>query len=205
MDAGLGSKKTLNEMTNQELWELFPIILSQYDPVWKENYAKEKLLLEKAAGRQNIARISHYGSTAVPNLTAKPTVDILLEINGDANLNSLVAGMEAAGYIYSPQPDNPAPHMMFMKGYTPEGFKGQVFHVHVRYLGDWDELYFRDYLLAHPETVDEYGKLKLELKKKYEHDRDGYTNAKTGFIKHITGLAREEMGKSYAGDKIKIE
>jgi GrpB-like predicted nucleotidyltransferase (UPF0157 family) len=42
--------------------------------------------------------------------------------------------------------------MMFMKGYTSKGFEGQVFHVHVRYRGDWDELYFRDYLINHPET-----------------------------------------------------
>jgi len=37
--------------------------------------------------------------------------------------------------------------MMFMKGYTSEGFQGQEYHVHVRYSGDWDELYFRDYLV----------------------------------------------------------
>ena len=87
--------------------------------------------------------------------------------------------------------------MMFMKGYTPQGFKGQVFHVHVRYNGDWDELYFRDYLLAYPEIADEYGKLKLELKKGYEHDRDGYTHAKTDFIKRITRLARVDTQTRY--------
>ena len=101
--------------------------------------------------------------------------------------------METIGYIYSPQPTNPAPHMMFMKGYTPEGFKGQAFHVHVRYSGDWDELYFRDYLIAHPDVADKYGKLKVELQKKFEHDRDGYTFAKTGFIKKFTALARKAM------------
>ena len=45
--------------------------------------------------------------------------------------------------------ENSAPHIMFAKGYTPEGFAGQAFHVHVRYKGDWDEIYFRDYLLRH--------------------------------------------------------
>jgi GrpB-like predicted nucleotidyltransferase (UPF0157 family) len=80
-----------------------------------------------------------------------------------------------------------------VKGYTPQGFKGQVFHVHVNYSSDWDELYFRDYLLKNPEIAARYGNLKLELQKKYEHDRDGYTNAKTDFIKRITGLARAEI------------
>jgi len=42
--------------------------------------------------------------------------------------------------------------MMFMKGYTNEGFKGQVYHVHVRYSGDWDELYFKDFQLRITQT-----------------------------------------------------
>jgi GrpB-like predicted nucleotidyltransferase (UPF0157 family) len=135
-------------------------------------------------------------------LIAKPTIDILVEIKDDTDIEKFISNMQSVGYIYSEQPNNPAPHMMFMKGYTPQGFKGQVFHVHVRYSGDWDELYFRDYLLAHPEIADEYGKLKMELKKKYERDRDGYTYAKTDFIGRITKLARAEMQNRYSS-KIK--
>ena len=81
---------------------------------------------------------------------------------------------------------------MFMKGYTLDGFKGQAYHVHVRYAGDWDEIYFKNYLLKHPDTAEEYEKLKTELKNKFEHDREGYTNGKTDYIKRITLLAREE-------------
>jgi len=76
---------------------------------------------------------------------------------------------------------------IFVKGYTPQGFKGQVFHVHVNYSSDWDELYFRDYLLKHPEIAARYGNLKLEYKKKYEHDRDGYTNAKLILLNGLPG------------------
>lgn len=185
--------KPFNDMTNEELWELFPIVLSVHNPIWVKNYLTEKPVLEKAVGIQNIVRMNHIGSTAIPSLIAKPTIDILLEIKDDTDNKRLISNMQSVGYIYSEQPSNPAPHMMFMKGYTPQGFKGQVFHVHVRYSGDWDELYFRDYLLAHPEIADEYGKLKLELKKEYEHDRDGYTHAKTDFIKRITKLARSDI------------
>lgn len=189
--------KPLSEMPNEELWRLFPIILSEHVPTWKENYSSEKTRIEQAVAIQYIIRINHYGSTSVPNLIAKPTIDILLEIKDDANIEKIISSMRLAGYIYSEQPNNPAPHMLFMKGYTPEGFKGQVFHVHVRYNGDWDELYFRDYLLIHPEIADEYGKLKTELQKKYEHDRDGYTYAKTDFIRQITKLARVEIRNRY--------
>jgi GrpB-like predicted nucleotidyltransferase (UPF0157 family) len=189
--------KPFNEMTNEELWELFPIILIVHNPMWVEGYSKEKSVLAQAVGIQNIVRMNHIGSTAIPNLIAKATIDILLEIQDDTDIDRLISNMQSVGYIYSEQPNNPAPHMMFMKGYTPQGFEGQVFHVHARYSGDWDELYFRDYLLAHPETADEYGTLKLELKKEYEHDRDGYTYAKTDFIKRITKLARADMQTRY--------
>lgn len=184
-------------MTHAELWQLFPIILSEHNPVWKENYFIEKNRIIESIGMDNIVRINHFGSTSVPNLIAKPTIDILLEIKDDADVNRVTTAMKSIGFIDSPQPDNPAPHLMFLKGYTPEGFKGQVFHVHVRYGGDWDELYFRDYLIAHPDVANEYGKLKLGLKKKFEHDRDGYTAAKTEFIREMTKLAREEMGGKY--------
>lgn len=190
--------KPLDQMTNEELWALFPIVVSGHDPVWPERFLEEKKLLEQAAGIQNIVRINHIGSTAVPDLPAKPTIDILLEIKKYTEVKELISNMQSAGYIYSEQPDNPAPHMMFLKGYTPQGFKGQAFHVHVRYRGDWDELYFRDYLLMHPDIAAEYGKLKLELKERYEHDRDGYTNAKTDFIKRITRLARNVSGGRFS-------
>jgi len=183
--------KPLSNMTNEELWRLFPITLSESMPVWKERYQAEKELIMQAIGPESIARINHYGSTSVPGLTAKPTIDILLEITDEAVPERVKQNLLSIGYLFSPQPLNPPPHMMFMKGYTPHGFEGQVYHVHVRYAGDWDELHFRDYLLLHPETADEYGQLKKQLIVRYEFDRDGYTNAKGDFIKRITTLSRK--------------
>jgi len=184
--------KSLKDMTNEELWQLFPIITSEHKECWKDYYISEKENLEKIIGESNILKINHIGSTAVPNLPAKPTIDILIEIKNDADIHSLITKMENNGYIYSPQPKNPAPHLMFMKGYTLQGFEEKVFHIHIRYSGDWDELYFRDYLISHPQVTKEYGKLKIELMEIYKHDRDAYTQAKTDFIREVTDLARKE-------------
>lgn len=112
----------------------------------------------------NIERINHIGSTSVNRLIAKPTIDILLEITRDCDLKFLVNVLEENGYIFEKQPQKPAPHMMFMKGYTEKGFAEKVFHLHVRYLGDWDELYFRDYLRSHTDISQAYEDLKLTLK-----------------------------------------
>ena len=187
----------LQEMTNEELWVLFPIILSKHRAEWAKFYEQEKDTIISALGTKNISRINHIGSTSVPGLIAKPTIDILLEIPTDADIPSLTAALISAGYICNTQPNNPAPHLMFMKGYTPQGFRGQAVHLHVRFPGDWDELYFRDYLRSHPETAKSYGKLKQNLQLRYEHDRDAYTEAKTDFIQEATRLARKEMGNKY--------
>lgn len=67
----------------------------------------------------------------------------------------------------------------------------------LRHMGDNDELYFRDYLNAHPEISKEYEEMKLKLWKEYEHNRDGYTDAKTKFISKYTKEAKKIYGNRY--------
>jgi len=189
--------KHLGEMTNEELWALFPIVLTEYNPDWPLWYVEERERIVNALGEDVIFRVHHYGSTSVPDLTAKPTVDILLEIREDTDIDSLIRTLEQTGYITSPQPNNPPPHLLLMKGYTPAGFAEKVFHLHVRYPGDWDELYFRDWLREHPETAEEYIALKLSLKDRFRHNRDGYTEAKGMFIRAVTGNARARYDGRY--------
>ena len=81
---------------------------------------------------------------------------------------------------------------MILKGYLSDGFAEKVYHIHVRYSGDYYELHFRDYLIAHTEAAAEYAALKRGLFANYEHNRDGYTDAKGEFIKEITEKARGE-------------
>ncbi len=187
--------KPLSQMSNEELWQLFPIKLEQHRDEWKQWYDEERALLIGLIGEENIVRISHIGSTSVPGLIAKPTVDILLEIASSCNTQKLIETLEQNGYNYSRQPLKPPPHMMFMKGYTPQGFAERVFHIHVRYKGDWDELYFCEYLRRYPGIAAEYAGLKLSLQEKFEHDRDAYTEAKTDFVTRINRLAREEENR----------
>jgi GrpB-like predicted nucleotidyltransferase (UPF0157 family) len=182
--------KAIDEMSFEELGRLFPIILSEHDPAWAGLYAAERDRIARAVGRENIARISHCGSTSIPGLIAKPTIDILIEIKDTTDTAAFIRNLTGIGYGYTPQPRMPPPHMMFMKGYSPQGFKGQAYHVHVKYPGDWDELVFRDYLAAHPETAQEYADIKIRLKEKFEYDREAYTQGKTDFIRAVVQKAR---------------
>ena len=181
------------ETDDQRRARIYPIILSEYNPAWPEWYVEEKANLERLIGADNIARISHFGSTSVPGLTAKPTVDILLEIKEDTDIEELIAALPSPEYICLRREGNSLSEhdlVMILKGYLSDGFAEKVYHIHVRYSGDYDELYFRDYLITHPEAAAGYAALKRGLLTNYEHDRDGYTDAKGEFIKEITEKAR---------------
>lgn len=181
------------ESDRERLSRIYPIILCEYNPAWAEWFAEEKANLERLIGVENIVRVSHFGSTSVPGLTAKPTVDILLEIEESTNKEKLMSALSKPDYICLNPPDmpTPPPHLMFLKGYLPDGFAKRVYHIHVRYLGDPDELYFRDFLITHPEVAADYASLKRRLFQDYEHDRDGYTAAKTEFIRNVTEKAKQ--------------
>ena len=176
--------KKLSEMTLEELWVLFPIHLTAHDDAWEACYAEEAASLKQFLPES--ARIHHIGSTAVKGIWAKPIVDILVELCGD--LADAAATLQNHGWIQMAATDT---RISLNKGYTENGFADRVFHLHLRLAGDADELYFRDYLNAHPKVAKEYEALKLDLWKKYEHDRDGYTEAKSAFVQKYTALAKQ--------------
>lgn len=179
--------KKLYEMTLEELWQLFPIILTKHKGCWEEYYTEEAAELKRLLPKG--AEINHIGSTAVRGIWAKPIVDILVEVDKAVNLSEVSSILQDNGYIKMSEAER---RMSFNKGYTESGFAEKVFHLHLRYISDNDEIYFRDYLIAHPEIAKEYEALKLELWKKFEHDRDGYTDAKSEFVIKYTVLAKQE-------------
>jgi GrpB-like predicted nucleotidyltransferase (UPF0157 family) len=177
----------------EERAALYPIILREYNLEYPAWFDEEKNNIIRLIGTDNIVRIRHIGSTSIPGLLSKPTIDILLEIADNTEIGTLIASFHEPEYIClnPPTTPTPPPHITFIKGYTATGFAERVFHIHVRYKGDWDEPIFRDYLIAHPETAVEYAELKRGLFIKFEHDHDGYTYAKTEFIINVMKKAKE--------------
>lgn len=184
--------KKLSDMSLEQLWKLFPIYLTEHQPYWKDWYIDEESFLKNRLSE--IDRISHIGSTAVSSIYAKPIIDILVEIPKNYKLSDYKELIVKSGYICMSETSG---RISFNKGYTESGFAERVFHLHLRYAGDNDELYFRDYLIEHTDIAAEYEKMKLKLWKKYEFNRDGYTNAKTDFIQKYTQKAKLIYGDRY--------
>lgn len=179
--------KELSEMTLEELWELFPIFLVPHKECWNRYYEEMQTFLYGILEDCPIARISHIGSTAVEGIRAKNIVDVLVEIERNADMEAVATRIEQNGFF---RMSSSHERISFNKGYTKEGFAEKVYHIHLRFLGDNDELYFRDYLNEFPQAAKEYEALKLKLWKQYEHDRDAYTEAKSDVIKKYTEEAR---------------
>lgn len=159
------SEKNLSEMTIKELWMLFPIIIKEHNPNYKLWYETENYNLINCFRALEVNRINHIGSSAVPGLVSKPTVDILLELNNNCNIQQVICQLKSLGWILMSSNYKPDIKISFNKGYTPSGFAEKVYHLHVRYVQDSGELYFRDYLIDHPDIANEYGQLKLSLQK----------------------------------------
>lgn len=178
-------KKQLSEMTLEELWQLFPIILTEHKPYWSEWYREEVEALKTVLPADVLYH--HIGSTAIDGIWAKPIIDILIVVQDSNEMAQVALLLRTHGYIVMSSSKS---RVSLNKGYTVDGFADRVFHLHIRLRNDVDEIYFRDYLNANPNVAKAYEKLKLQLWKKYEHNRDAYTEAKTAFVTEYTRMAK---------------
>lgn len=184
--------RSLDEMGPEELGRLFPITLADHDASWAAAYRREADRLEPVL-RPYGGCLHHVGSSAIPGIMAKPTVDMLAEVESGYDEEALIAGVTAAGYHYTPQRGHAQKvHLMFVKGYSSAGLAPLAFHLHVRLYGDRDEILFRDYLRAHPAACREYQTLKAALAQEFRYDREGYTAGKTAFVEQIVARARRQ-------------
>jgi GrpB-like predicted nucleotidyltransferase (UPF0157 family) len=175
-----------------ELGRRFPIYLVQYDPEWPLLYEREAELLRSNLPPEALIRLEHYGSTAIPGLAAKPTIDIMAEVVSFESAEEIcIPILERLGYGHNWYNG----HIACFKGYYPveEPLK---YHIHMAPSGHaiWDGLLFRDYLKEHADVAKEYEELKHRLAETYHYDREGYTDAKGEFVRDVIGKAREAAG-----------
>jgi GrpB-like predicted nucleotidyltransferase (UPF0157 family) len=192
--------KELSDMTLAELWEIFPIKVEVYRDEYPSIYEDEALRIKKTLGTK-IFRMNHFGSTAIPGLISKPTVDILCELYEGVSFDEVVQRLSSLGYIVSSKQTDPFYRFVLNKGYTKYGYEDKVFHLHLRYPNDWKELYFRDYLLANQEVRNAYGEIKTKLATEHSFHRDNYTQAKGEFIEKHTNIALNEFKHKYNVEK----
>ena len=166
-----------------------------YNPVWPSIFEAEKTYLTNCLPRELIRRIEHFGSTAIPGMSAKPVIDILVEVTSlEKTKIEIVPILEAQGYDYFWRPtsgdDTPPFYAWFIKR-DAKGIRTHHIHMVEKEFEHWERLQFRDYLIEHDQTAREYEALKLRLVHEFPRDRIAYTKGKTEFIVKVTEEAKE--------------
>lgn len=171
------------------------ISIVPYNPLWLQMFKEEAGYLRRKLPRDLIKRIEHFGSTAIEGLSAKPIIDILVEVTDlEETKKRIVPVLKAEGYEYLWRPafgDYDPPYYAWFIKRNAEGKR--TYHIHMVESDSvlWDRLYFRDYLKEFPKIARNYNDLKVNLSKEYPNDRVKYTEGKSEFIRRITEKAKE--------------
>lgn len=158
-----------------------------YDPVWVSKFDSEQSLLKQALGHIAI-KVEHIGSTAVPGLSAKPVIDILVEVPDLSKLESRSRQLESIGYVVMGE------NGIAGRRYFQKGGDNRSHHVHAFEAGDTHLMRhraFRDYLIENADVSIEYGMLKKEAALACGNDINVYMSLKNSFIAHHEALAVE--------------
>ncbi len=176
------------------------ITITDYDPRWPVLFEEERRLILNAIGEW-VADVQHVGSTAVPGLAAKPIIDIMVAVQNERGMIQSITPLVKLGYECLGEYGIPSRNYFRKNAETAglglsHGGVARTHHLHMFPAGhtEWDRhLHFRDYLRAHPPVADEYTSLKRELAGRFTTDLEGYTEAKTEFIR---GIERAALARS---------
>lgn len=137
---------------------------------------------------QHILRIEHVGSTSIPGLSAKPTIDILVGVRDWDEANITIAPLADIGWGYVGEHGIPRRHY-FRRG-AVSGRRTHHLHMLEVTQPEWETmLSFRNFLRGHPKAAADYERLKLDLARG-NLDGPGYQAAKAPFIQGILERAR---------------
>lgn len=166
-------------MTSKRKVELVP-----YSSFWEKVFEKEAQNLKKVL-KSNIVDIHHIGSTAIPKIKAKPTVDIAVEVHTLDGIDLFSREFEKVGF--TPKGEFGIPGRRYFVRYAPDGIT-HLTHVHVfRHSNPkvYDHLDFRDYLNSEDKVAKEYEKLKVTLKSQFSDKPELYQKGKSDFIEIV--------------------
>lgn len=167
-----------------------PVIILDYDPIWPDLFqCLRKRIADALDGMA--AAIEHVGSTAVPDLAAKPIIDIDVLLASETMLPASIDRLASLGYVHQgtlgvPEreaflaPANDPPHHLYVCPPCSAEFR--------RHMA------FRDYLRAHPKEAKIYGSLKIALAERFREDRSAYNAAKGDLVGELTrrGIAHQK-------------
>lgn len=156
------------------------VALVPHDPAWGLLAAEEIALITFGLGPA-VVRVEHVGSTSIPGILAKSTIDLLPIVTSLEALDARAGAMVALGYDW--RGEFGLQGRRFCTRNAPDGRR--LFNVHC-----WAEGHpalarhtaFRDYLRAHADEAKAYEAEKLRAAALCDDDMARYTDEKSGWI-----------------------
>jgi len=164
-----------------------PIVIADYDPDWPRLFQREAERVRAALG-DRVVLLEHVGSTSVPDLAAKPRIDILLVVPNSADEALYVPALEAVGYVLRIREPDWYEHRVF-KGPDTD------INLHVFSPGCVEierMVLFRDWLRSHESERVLYERTKRDLASREWKYVQHYADAKTIVVETIIAQARGE-------------
>jgi GrpB-like predicted nucleotidyltransferase (UPF0157 family) len=161
-----------------------PVVLAEYDPAWPVWYETLAGRVRQALGPR-VCALHHAGSTSVPSLTAKPLIDMLLEVADSAGEAAYVPQLEAAGFILRIREPDWFEHRL-LKSAAPAA------NLHVYTAGEEEVrrmLAFRDHLRSDPADRTLYEATKRRLAARTWERTQDYADAKSEVVGEIMSRA----------------
>ena len=161
-----------------------------YQSEWVELFKQDANILRQTLGEDALG-VEHIGSTSVPDLAAKPVIDIMVAIESLPYAVKHIPELDARGYLYRSH-DTVPERMFFAKEPIPEF---RTHHLNLTELGSgfWvNQIAFRDYLRVHEDIAEAYVNLKLHLAEEYERTQVLDIDGKTAFVNRVLKLAKIE-------------
>lgn len=168
-----------------------PIRIAEYDSQWPLRFQQWQQRLAAELG-ETAVRIEHVGSTSVPDLPAKPIVDIQISVRDLEDESNYVPQLERSGNQLRSRDE-------LHRYFRPFSGQPRGRHIHVCASGStWERehLLFRDYLRTHVAARDRYAAAKRQAAARWADDGWAYTDAKSLVILSILREAEEWAGQS---------
>lgn len=173
--ATVGERQPLNDT----------IYLAPYDSAWPSLFDRLKNHLIEALGHE-ILLLDHVGSTAVPGLSAKPIIDMVLAVADSSEETSYVKPLEEKGYTLRVREPDWYEHRLL----KPPDVKGNL-HVFSDGCEEIEQmLLFRDWLRNHADDRLLYEETKRELAARTWKYTQSYADAKAEIVQEILARAR---------------
>ncbi len=157
-----------------------------YDAAWPHKFAQERRCIS-AILQNNCLHIYHIGSTAVPDLAAKPIIDMMVIVRSLAAADDATDKFSAVGYECLGE------FGIARRRYLRKGGDERTHQIHIFQADDWQNivrhLAFRDFMRTHDKERQAYAQLKYALAQSFPYDIDSYCAGKENFVRKIEALA----------------